>query len=174
VTTLTARPTIYNGIPMRSRLEARVAAYLDALGLRWQYEPSAYGGRDGQYLPDFVITPTSSADEPPVFLEVKGPQPTPDEEQTLLRRMMVIRSSEANATLAFMSADMLEAGYWALCGPPQDTWHDFLCLQCPERDSFGLRPVVDEMVSPWCREHDPDRVVQVSVYEAADYILAGH
>src|SRR3712207_2492916 len=49
-----ARRTMYRGIPMKSRLEARAAQWLDsAPGVRWQYEPVAYADQTGQYLPDF-------------------------------------------------------------------------------------------------------------------------
>lgn len=50
-----ARPTIYRGVQMRSRLEATVAEWLDAQSLVWKYEGPAYGSEDGQYLPDFQI-----------------------------------------------------------------------------------------------------------------------
>lgn len=49
------RPTIYNGIQMRSRLEAQTAADLDRHGITWKYEPWAYGSVRGQYLPDFLV-----------------------------------------------------------------------------------------------------------------------
>ena len=51
-----ARPTLYRGVQMRSRLEATVAEWLDAQGLVWKYEGPAYGSEHGQYLPDFQIT----------------------------------------------------------------------------------------------------------------------
>ena len=38
-----ARPTLYQGFQMRSRLEATVAEWLDAHGLVWKYEGPAYG-----------------------------------------------------------------------------------------------------------------------------------
>jgi len=50
-----ARATTYNGIAMRSRLEARYAEWLDSRKLRWDYEPQCYASPAGQYLPDFII-----------------------------------------------------------------------------------------------------------------------
>jgi hypothetical protein len=50
-----ARPTIYNGIRMRSRLEASFAQWLDFLGVEWRYEGDAFADRTGQYLPDFTV-----------------------------------------------------------------------------------------------------------------------
>jgi hypothetical protein len=50
-----ARPTVYKGIRMRSRLEADYASALDRDGETWEYEPTCFGGPDGQWLPDFRI-----------------------------------------------------------------------------------------------------------------------
>lgn len=82
------RPTVYNGIPMRSRMEAAFAAWLDDQdGVKWEYEPYALAGPGGQYLPDFVITgievvgcsppqwasPTLITEvKPPTFTDIDG------------------------------------------------------------------------------------------------------
>jgi hypothetical protein len=50
-----ARPTLYKGIQMRSRLEADFAGYLDRQGFEWEYESECYAGPDDQWLPDFHI-----------------------------------------------------------------------------------------------------------------------
>lgn len=50
-----ARPTVYKGIQMRSRLEADYASALDRDGETWAYEPACFAGPDGQWLPDFRI-----------------------------------------------------------------------------------------------------------------------
>ncbi len=69
--TLTARPTIYNGVQMRSRLEAAWAEQFDTLGIRWEYEPVCVATKKGQYLPDFRLElPHQTAD--PIYFEVKG------------------------------------------------------------------------------------------------------
>jgi hypothetical protein len=46
-----AIPTVYNGIQMRSRLEAKWAFVFDALGLKWSYEPIDLNG----WIPDFIV-----------------------------------------------------------------------------------------------------------------------
>lgn len=62
-----AKPTLYNGIPMRSMLEARWARFLDYLNIEWVYEPQAYIFNDKtMYLPDFYLPKQD------IFLEVKG------------------------------------------------------------------------------------------------------
>lgn len=90
---LAPRPTIYRGIPMRSRLEARVAAALDDRGLEWRYEPRAYAGQAGQYLPDFEVL----GQEHPTFIEVKPP--IMDRIEDALERMPIILESIPDAKL---------------------------------------------------------------------------
>ena len=46
-----AIPTVYKGVQMRSRLEARWAAVFDALGAKWEYEPFDLNG----WIPDFLV-----------------------------------------------------------------------------------------------------------------------
>lgn len=46
-----AYPTVYKGCSMRSRLEARWAAFFDLCGWKWTYEPFDLNG----YSPDFML-----------------------------------------------------------------------------------------------------------------------
>ncbi len=46
-----AIPTLYRGVQFRSRLEAKWAAFFDAMGWPWQYEPFDLAG----WIPDFLI-----------------------------------------------------------------------------------------------------------------------
>lgn len=60
-------PTEYRGTRFRSKLEADTAAFLDAHGIAWAFEPEGYRFADGVcYLPDFVLP------EIHAVLEVKG------------------------------------------------------------------------------------------------------
>lgn len=55
-TPIRALPSYWRGIVFRSRTEARWAAFFDALGLEWVYEPEGYELQDGTwYLPDFWL-----------------------------------------------------------------------------------------------------------------------
>jgi hypothetical protein len=48
--------TSYKGYRFRSRTEARWAIWLDAMGIKWDYEYEGYNlGSAGYYLPDFLI-----------------------------------------------------------------------------------------------------------------------
>ena len=62
-----ARPTLYRGVAMRSRLEAAWAEQFDAFEWPWLYEPQAFAPRLGQHLPDFRVT----VDGQPWYAEVK-------------------------------------------------------------------------------------------------------
>ena len=58
--------TQYNGYRFRSRMEARWAVYLDAVGIEYVYEPEGYDLSDaGWYLPDFWLPQVN------MFAEVK-------------------------------------------------------------------------------------------------------
>jgi len=59
--------TVYKGIEMRSKLETKVAMFLDALGIEWQYEPKRFLLSNGTtYIPDFYLPKHD------MWLEVKG------------------------------------------------------------------------------------------------------
>lgn len=70
-----ARPTVYNGIKMRSRHEAGFAAWLDRVGFEWVYEPECIAHPTlGQYLPDFLLSDVLVLSQHrlmDVFIEVK-------------------------------------------------------------------------------------------------------
>lgn len=63
MTKYAAHPTLYKGIMMRSRLEAKYAAYFDHRGWRWIFEPLDLFG----YTPDFLVT----IDDVETLVEVK-------------------------------------------------------------------------------------------------------
>lgn len=62
--TINGIKTLYRGIQMRSRTEAKWAAMFDELGWGWQYEPEDLAG----YIPDFILR----FDEAPLLVEVKS------------------------------------------------------------------------------------------------------
>lgn len=110
--TLTARPTTYNGIEMRSRLEARFAAFLDSCEIPWEYEPRAFASGHQQYLPDFAVAVpipfrylNGRAGAHRMYLELK---PDVADLEAAWNRLEVIWRSEPDAVLAFVSAANLE------------------------------------------------------------------
>lgn len=104
--TIRARRTSYNGIMMRSRLEASFAQWLDSLQLDWEYEPLCYANETGQYLPDFKIKDVRivglSFAIRDLFVEVKPESflTTWAAVEALGRRMAVIPESEGECVLA--------------------------------------------------------------------------
>lgn len=68
--------TEYKGYRFRSRLEARWAVFMEALGMDWDYEPQGFRLGEGvNYLPDFWI-PTYNC-----WIEVKGPKVMPEDQR---------------------------------------------------------------------------------------------
>ena len=104
VVRLAARPTTYKGIAMRSRLEARYAAWLDKLHMRWEYEPRAFADATRQYLPDFLIHDVVILGSPRrLYVDVK---PTEAHATGPLRhRMAVIWESDPDCFLAVEAPD---------------------------------------------------------------------
>lgn len=94
---MTARPTIYKGVEMRSRLEAWWAERFDKAGVGWEYEPSAFADESGQYLPDFRYTQARPGGRTAtVYLEAKGVVADP---APFCTRMEIIWSTDPTATL---------------------------------------------------------------------------
>lgn len=89
-----ARPTVYRGVEMRSRTEARFAAVLDRVGYTWDYEPRAYGSMRGQWLPDFELT--NGVPGHRSFVEVK---PTRDAAYAAIPKVRVVFASEPDASV---------------------------------------------------------------------------
>lgn len=114
----TPRPTVYRGIQMRSRLEAKTAASLDAHEVPWLYEPRCYANQRDQYLPDFELW-GASPQIPTVYLEMKGLVDRSEQSvRAFLDRMEVIWSSEPEARLTFVGTGLehpwlgLEGEWW--------------------------------------------------------------
>jgi len=60
-------PTVYKGIQMRSKLETKIALFLDYLKIKWEYEPKIFLLSTGiMYKPDFYLS------EHKQWMEVKG------------------------------------------------------------------------------------------------------
>lgn len=64
---LIGKETFYKGFKMKSKLESKIAYFLDALNIKWEYEPKTFVLSNGEtYIPDFYLT------ELKMWLEVKG------------------------------------------------------------------------------------------------------
>jgi hypothetical protein len=84
--------TIYRGYRFRSRLEARWAIFMDAAGIRWEYEPEGFEINGTYYLPDFRLLQTKS------FLEIKPGLSSSIEEEDVVKKLAPTLAALANAT----------------------------------------------------------------------------
>lgn len=105
-TGIRARPTLYKGIQMRSRLEADYAAILDRESNPWEYEPTCFASESDQWLPDFGIshhgTHTYVELKPAYLLERKDGETASEYTgriDAILTRMTVAWQSEPEACL---------------------------------------------------------------------------
>ena len=127
--TIHARPTTYNGIRMRSRLEASYAAELDRRRLPWEYEPRCFANAQGQYLPDFKVGGNT-------YIEIKPPNAN---HPMALQRMHIILSSEPTARLQ-VATRTLDTDRFDGVGT---------CSQCPICSTCAC----DRTRNDWCRWH---------------------
>lgn len=142
---LTARPTVYQGVQMRSRLEARFASFLDAAHVAWTYEPRAYRGKAGEYLPDFQIGDRT-------FIEIK-PAFEHDSElhkaqwQAINKADQILTEAVPAAWLWIVRSNGFSFG-WAVVGDGFAYGHLALCEVC-FHISIRLRYSSDP-VCAWC------------------------
>lgn len=122
-------PTTYRGINMRSRTEARVAAFFDELDWEWEYEPDDLN----YYIPDFVLH-LPRAD---VLVEVKSSVEDIAEAKTKLE----LSGWEKEAIIVSRGPGLLSAGDYVIGnlleakGPerPGHEWHlavTKFCISC--------------------------------------------
>lgn len=71
--------TEYKGYRFRSRLEARWAVFLDAIGWEWFYEPEGFELEGEKYLPDFLIKYGNADFKGHIWLEIKPDEPNENE-----------------------------------------------------------------------------------------------
>lgn len=120
------RPTIYRGIQMKSRLEARFAAYLDSARVDWPwdagedwpwtYEPMAFADETGQYLPDFLV----DGGDQRLYIEVRPP--LQDGADRAAIQLQIILSSYPDAILAVAMPDGERWFWWYLHGDGDGQW----------------------------------------------------
>jgi hypothetical protein len=137
-----ARPTLYKGIQMRSRLEADYAAFMDQAGWGWKYEPIVFAGPSGQWLPDFELWPESRV---PSYVELK-PESWLQEDARVaqtLDRMEIAWLSEPKAVLYLV--------FWRYgCRSPEPFCWIFSMNEC----DGGWRPGAFERVSKWLADRE--------------------
>lgn len=123
MSTRDARPTVYNGVHMRSRLEAYAAQVFDQAGQAWLYEPRCFANETGQYLPDFFLpNPPEARVGSGDYVEVKPSSfhaahrdSLSASADSLQRRMEIIYASDPRAVLIIWFPELRESyvsGWW--------------------------------------------------------------
>lgn len=159
VSRIPARPTTYNGVKMRSRLEAAYAEQFDAFGWAWEYEPVCLANGHGQYLPDFRLVLNDMAPTAYTYVEVK-PYINVSQAATEIQKMThwwsIIKANDAEAA-AFVLMFGAEVGAGVRWLGLIDDWNGYTQYVCPMvygtnrphvlichdplLSAFGIRPV---------------------------------
>lgn len=117
-------PTFYRGHRCRSRLEARWLVFLDALHIRYLYEPEGFRLPNGDcYLPDLWLPQVS------MWGEVK---PNDDERRVVLEgeaiRKAAALAMASGFPLVFFDGPPRDTNYWAIWPDQMDPvgwdWED--------------------------------------------------
>ncbi len=103
--------TEYAGHLFRSRLEARWAVFMDALGITWEYEPQRYQLPSGKYLPDFWLPAQQ------FYLEVKGTPPS-----SYYRRLLQELADGTGARLMLAVGSIPDARTYKVEAEGADFW----------------------------------------------------
>lgn len=164
-------PTTYEGTRFRSRLEARWAAFFDAIGWRWIYEPFDADG----YIPDFLIPGTR-----PLLVEVKPAVILEDYEQHTGRIDAALTEVWADKSVLIVGVDARSVGIlrdeariwarasWTICfeclrlearrdgdGPFVSLYRGEDCWPCGHWDGPRKRhigPTPAQSIERWWRE----------------------
>lgn len=91
----------------RSRHEARVACFLQHLGVKWEYEPQGFELPSGRYLPDFKVY---YHDRPAEWFWIECKPCEPSERETRLARELA--DATRAAVLFFTPATFDEVRQW--------------------------------------------------------------
>jgi hypothetical protein len=147
-----SKPSWYQGVHFRSRLEVRWAALFNKLRIRWEYEKRWFTVEPGLgYLPDFYLPDFD------VFFEAKGFMDNVDEKKIkglakLLGINVVIGYGDYRAQMVYINSIEKQASV----GEPDLRFQDEIVLmQCARskcrRRFFRPKFFVDD-VCPYCKE----------------------
>lgn len=119
-----AIPTMFDGVQMRSRLEARWAAVFELMGRKWQYEPFDLNG----WIPDFMwevddaLTPRPLFEVKPIS-RVQHPNGPPlDVTDKIESALSIVRGRHEGRIYDpfILGSDVLSV--WRFNGAGNDTW----------------------------------------------------
>lgn len=116
-------PTMFKGVLMRSRTEARWAAFFDYVGWDWEYEPFDLEG----YIPDFAI----QFGRGEIVVEVKST----DEDFALAQSKLEVSGWDGDSFIVGHRLDGSCCGRFGSVDGPGIHWGQlelFRCLSCGE------------------------------------------
>lgn len=138
--------TYYNGFRFRSRLEARVAVFLDALGIKYYYELEGYRLQDGtMYLPDFYLP------DQDFFLEVKGVMQNTD-----MNKITQLHSESGRGVLIFdpdLNIKLMDSADRDWGGALIDDCYLYRCAKCRK---INFIRGDNSYACPCCGAHEGD------------------
>lgn len=129
--TLNPIETEFNGYRFRSRLEARWAVFLTALGVVYYYEHEGFNLEGKQYLPDFWLPALQC------FIEIKGAPPT-EEEQRLARLLALTAHKPVYLFAGNVGLPTQADGYSSWKFDSEVTEPDFWWSECQDCRTIGL------------------------------------
>lgn len=117
---------MYAGVLFRSRLEARVAVFLDAIGARWEYEYEGFDLNGTRYLPDFWLPETYRRGVPdPSFSKLPSREFEPPKKGVWLEVKPNQKSSEEYGAILAELSKVTGCGAYLFCGNIRELdWHD--------------------------------------------------
>lgn len=131
-------PTVYRHIRFRSRLEAKWAAFFDASGWHWEYEPLDLNG----YVPDFIIV----TGEKKTLVEIK-PFLTMNPEEWKNAQAKIDSSGWSGSDALILGAAPILSGYG-------NEWFDHVPCgmygQWNHEDIPGASLAWDDALWVWC------------------------
>lgn len=143
--------TTYKGIEMRSKLESKVAMFLDALNIKWEYEPRLFMLSNGiPYKPDFYLS------EQKIWIEVKG---VIEEHNKKISELFV---QENNTNLLLISpTKYIFFDHWLKDGEIY-TDNDILVGNCSSCNKYFFCTNLGDYSCRICGFHDGDHDVKSS------------
>ncbi len=134
--TLKAIETSYKGYRFRSRKEARFAVFLDALCIKYRYEPEGFDlGNGVYYLPDFWLPDYE------LWVEIKGVEPTDDE---IVKAALLAQQSKQPAAIFWGDFSLDEGDTFYCYEDGEGVFYSFT--------NKGVWEVLTGTRSPWGNE----------------------
>ena len=144
--------TVYKGIKFKSKLEAKFAMFLDALLIKWEYEPQTFVLSNGiTYIPDFYLK------ELKTWIEVKG-----DIRQHNLEISELFTRDNKTEMIIISNEEIRFFGVWANSDEIYES-KDVLIGKCSKCNSFFFCEILGSYNCRRCNNHEGDHDIKYSL-----------